>query len=538
MASKYQNRFNPPRAVDASPVSDIQQAAQAFKEHLRLASREEEEEEDEKYIDEEEEEEEEEEYDGNDEEYDYDKESAAELNSDGSNPNIDEDLCSYSYVPREFLGMKTETLGFHISGQDVSPFLQLKNKIISEGSQIDVQDRMQAVRYLCNIPYTNHVLHCVEAALPIVKDESIDVYKRYYFFDNKDKYFRLDDHVVQFLHPAFFKYGLKVGCAKVPFELLLHSAEYIFKFYGAETIVRQQALDWCLDQVEDDTQDIAVKVNIIKLLLHLGQEDEKAFASEQLEILGLADVEDFELSDREKLCHDLLRALQTTYTLSEDDTPQGLFTQLVQYVNQTIVSSTVSTNKGGMKTSKSKKDKKATNEEASKTEALNKVQQFFEDVIHSEQQIQSIPSSQIAILLFKFLTSSASITPLVRQEVYKRLYEVVLMSSTSEITTSVVELVCTLENFCTPRVFQLKPTVEERLRNDLFAALNKALHDMPERMRKEVQTSRKSQDKAPVREFLRFFDDEKDCLQEDYKNDCSVKEFETLYQKITNEWMN
>ena len=124
-----------------------------------------------------------------------DEEYAATTDADTILEDYKNELGSHSYMPKDFLGIATKDLGFHIVGKD-STFLALKNKLVDHSTTLKVEDRMQGVRYLCSIPFNDALYHCVEAAMSIISDESIDIYKRYYFLSNNDKFYRLDAHVV------------------------------------------------------------------------------------------------------------------------------------------------------------------------------------------------------------------------------------------------------------------------------------------------------------------------------------------------------
>jgi len=405
--------------------------------------------------------------------------------------------------------MKTKDLGFHIQGVE-SPFLTLKQKIISEAKTLKIEDRMQGVRYLCNIPYNNATYHCVEAAFSVIMDESIDVYKRFYFFDNRDKHFRLDDHVVNFCHPGFFKYGLKVGPVKVPYELMRLSAKYILHNYDNNTPIRQTVLDWCLDTIENEAEDVYTKVETLKVLMEKGERDEVAYAKDQLYELGIDEKEGLILSDHEKLAYDLLRALRTKHTVKAEDTLSGLFQSIVNMVVK---------------------------EKHSDEKLIEAVDAFFNDYVSGDARLEGITVHEICVLASKEIDALRKQSSYESDECLRRLVYQIERGYGGD---TLMYLLTVFEGFVAPREFQLQPSLIERLRHDVFAALNASLLGLNDGLRENVEASRASEDKSACREFLMYFDDEKESLWKQYNqpnNKIDRKQFDDMYDKITGEWM-
>lgn len=419
----------------------------------------------------------------------------------------DAELGSHQYMPREFIGMETKNLGFCIVGQK-TPFMVLKDKLINEKDTLKVEDRMQGVRYLCNIPYNNAVYHCTEAALSIIQDPKIDIYKRFYFFDNKDKYFRLDDHVVQYLYPAFFKYGLK-NPVEVPLELMVIAAKYILQYYGTETTIRQTVVDWILDIVEDEGEDVVAQIKVLEVLQLNGLTDEQEYAREQLRELGIdsGKASDFEDDESNQLALDILRALRTQYSVNSDDTPQALFGDLVKYCRQ---------NQG------------ASNQ-------VKYIEEFFNTSVNEDTKFDHVGLDKIFILLQKCIQDQRTKSEFTSAECLRQLVDVIC--NPNEVGKEALCLL-SVENFVTSRKLQLQPSQFERLRNDVFAGLNQSLSALNDGLREDVQVSRGSEDKSAAREFLVYFEDEKLLMYEkNYSKVMSQQEFDTMFDKIAEEWL-
>ena len=437
-----------------------------------------------------------------DEEYLLDKATNPDQNL------IDEyasEIGTHGYMPKTFAGLDTSKLGFYIVGQK-SAYIELKNKIIKEATSMSVEDRMQGVRYLCSIPYTNGTAHCLEAAMSIIRDESIDIYKRFYFFSNKDKYFRLEDHVVYYIYGGFMKQGIREGPLKVPYELMFLTVSYVLQNYSTEMAARQTALDWCLDLIENDSEDDGSKVKALCILVQHGEQDEQAFAIEQCQqIFDIEDPIDVEIDDTD--VRDLLRALRTKHKI----TPNDLAEKLRDIAADTIIRDEIT---------------------------VDDIHIFFDSqVIEGDLRYEGINIKDICKLLYKELMT---FDQWVRADCLAQIVRIAceaLVDDEYEPSDIIPQLIRVVSNFTQPVPLKLTPSLEERLRNDIFAGLNQSLLRLNEGLRVEVDNSRRSSDKAAVREFLIYFEDEKDLLYKTYAAEIAKPKFEEHFNRIVAEWM-
>jgi len=179
-----------------------------------------------------------------------DYENSSFLMSNDSKLDYSTEISSFEFLPPSFNGINTKDFGnSKIKKGDIHPFFKLKSVALDRS--INSDDRMQAVRYMIHIPYKNQTSHVVEAVKDILSDDTIDIYKRYYFFNNNDKYFKLDDHVVKQTHPFFLSLALK---KKYPLELILLSTRYIISFYEYSSPERFEALEYVLDLADDENE--------------------------------------------------------------------------------------------------------------------------------------------------------------------------------------------------------------------------------------------------------------------------------------------
>jgi hypothetical protein len=421
-----------------------------------------------------------------------DEEYAATTDADTILEDYKNEIGSHSYMPKDFLGIATKDLGFHIVGKD-STFLALKNKLVDKSSSLKVEDRMQGVRYLCSIPFNDALYHCVEAAMSIISDESIDIYKRYYFLSNNEKFYRLDAHVTQFCYPAFFNWGVKGGPSKTPYDLMQIAAKYILANYGQETSSRQKALDWCLDVVDNEFEDDYSKRAVLEVLLSTGQLDELQFATEQVVILdNLRPVSLAQQAKFEK-AQDILRALRKTYSIASLPAESTeLFVECYKQLQEG-------------------------------QESTDRLESFFDVYVIGPELFEGLSIRVICNLVYEHIKVVKS-------------YKTDIIAKFIQ-ADDALDILLSLDGIIQPQPLELVPSVEERLRNDVFAGLNSAFMSLGEGLRSAVEESRGSDDKSAAREFIFYFEDEKQELLKTYTKLVSKEEFEVLFKQVAEEWI-
>ena len=361
---------------------------------------------------------------------------------------------------------------------------------------------MQAVRYLCSIPHKDGVKHCVQAALSVIKDNSVDIYSRFYFFANQEKYLRLDDHVCSLLFPLFFKYGLEQGPVVVPFELMVLTAKQIFRQFGMETTIRQDALDWLLNVIENQFETVQTRKQAIGILLEVGADDEYEFAEQALQTLCEENDVDSEeqliMEPQEHLARDILRYLQTHHiaSLTED------------YPLEVI----------GQSRTKQECDDMAAFRDGCKELVCN-----------------GIPFTSIFSLICKQIDTFLQEEPHLGSECLQRLLnEVIYAESGMDV---IFKCLTIFDGLLTPREFILEGSFIEYLRNEVFGTINGLVYEQNTGIRDAIYDSLNGNDKSAANEFLNMNDYIQDEIWEKFKNKCTRKEFDIQYENIVKEWL-
>lgn len=451
---------------------------------------------------------------------------------------------TFNYMPSNFLGVKTNELGFHISDREQSPFIQLTNKLLEEASTLSVEDRMQGARYLCTVPYQNGTYHCTQVAWGIVKDPSIDIYKRYYFLSNREQYFALNDHVIQCLHPLFLNYFMKklpseFAAVVIPNELLLMTIQYIFTHFGGETTVRQDALDWCLDCINNEHESMHIKLKVMDLFIEYGHDDEKAFALQMLEDdFGIEKTSDYKLNPGLAAASNILRSLRTKYAghylqtsvgvkpedIAATFAPAKLFMSCAKYINITM------------------------SNDGEKQQYNESLEWYFNEIVDGSGSFEGISMKQLCYLLhLEIQDISINKDKSFETAILRRIVDQIHQSFQSCVQNDecisnhseyAIDLLNTLEDFTQPRTFELGPSLTERLRNEIFGALNQTLFHLESGEYSIIQKARASSDKSAIKEFLvLYFDDEREIIRDKFKH-VSDAEFNSIYDQVVLDWSN
>lgn len=409
------------------------------------------------------------------------------------------EIGSHAYMPTHFLGMSTEDLGFSRTGQ--SPFLDLKAKLLTDTS-ISIEDRMQGIRYLCSIPYNNGTMHCVEVVKHLITDPTVDAYKKFHFINTKEKYLRLDDHVAHHAYPLFFQYGLIEGGAVVPVELMFFCAEYIFHSFSADDNIRQSVLNWCLDilsppeeREEIMFEDFTTQMKVCRFLLDHGQADEADFVTDYLQSLHIETPEDVPIPQIESIARGILRNLVGTYQYA--DNLNAFLDELVKNYKAPV-------------------------------QAINVLMQVF-----NEYYVDQIQGAHIASLVYQAM---GDLQTYEKNECMLRIVRETLMydEPTHDMLYSLLAI---LDGFVEQKPFKLESTPLERLRNEIFAALNHRLStEVPEDLRNEVFESIRSPEKTTAKEFLAMYSVEEELWEMNQK-DMRQDEFEDIYKQVIREWL-
>ena len=431
-------------------------------------------------------------------------------------------LGNFEYMPSTFQHLSTKEFGMMTQTHDtqgnkletiaIHPFLKLKEIAINgskDGNKVSVEDRMQSVRYMCFIPYREGSTHCREAAEAIVFDSSIDIYKRYYFFSNNERYFKLTDDIVHYIHPLFFQKGLTEG---YPFELIIRSARYILSFYHVETDTRQTVLDWLLDIADDNTEAHRVRAEVADVLITCGEPDEAEFGLGIIEQIGLRkdfyeSEENIHGKDIGKSAKNILRALQTSISKQELDSVScdEIFNYILPYALELV-------------------DKQM-------------IDSFFLRVQTDPTRFERLTLLDILKLVYLKLKQ--------QPEKYfntgcVRLYQEISDAVDTCATGYMIRILNVMQGIVEGKEFVLRMSPKDEIRSVVFAKMNLILRSLPSEEQQRILESIEYPDKngrTDSLEFVRCYDPREE-LWDEYKMLLTEDEFELIVQESLDQYIN
>lgn len=413
------------------------------------------------------------------------------------------EIGTFEYMPQKFHGIDTRSLGFASPDdcKDQHPFFKLKE--VAATHQISQEDRMQAVRFMCYIPYRDAIVHCLEACKAIVFDESIDIYARYSFFSNNEKHFKLSDEIVHLMHPVFWARGVENGW---PFDLCILSARYIMGNYHAVDEIRQNVLDWLLDIADDANETGRCRAEAADVMITCGEWDEVEWAQNLIKTLGggttlwnnSENVHDEEIGNSVR---GVIRALRSKW--AKDD------------IKDITVEDSYKLICGHIKSS----------------EDEEKLRSFLFRIMTDSTKFETLTMVQILALVYKTIITHPS-----KEELSQRLFEEALESVDTCTTGFVTRLVNVLQGFVEGREFSLRISPKDELRSVVFARLNAELRNLPVHQRDAVlESMTNEEDKSAIDEFLFFFD-LSDILWDEYKELMNRDDFDALMKQTYAEY--
>ncbi len=427
---------------------------------------------------------------------------------------------SLNYLPKSFLDINTSTLGnsYFNNSDDIHPFFKLKEKAMD--ANININDRMQAIRFMISIPIKNNIDHCIEAIKTIQFCNEIDIYKRFYFWSTQDPIFKLDDTVIHTLHPWFFTIATQ---NEYPLDLILISSGYILNKYGREYDFRQDVLDYLVDLCEDKYAGTRQKLCCAEVLFKFGEPDEQQYGRQIInkynkllnnsEENNIKDWYDIEMSSIKKLRYLILtikeplnKEIKTKYInllktkcLNLIDISSSSYPVFIQNWNQLINESNANFRFENMSFS-----------------TILYYISFFIEIFNNQSKEKIIENN------FNFLHFIDSI---------------LLYKDWSDNYNFCIFILQTLKQAKEVDV-DLRISLEDELRQTIFNKYNSILYSLPtdqlDAVIKSIESSN-LEDKMDVEQFLDYHSIENELFKK-YKNEISLEEFTSIYNKTINEY--
>ncbi len=419
---------------------------------------------------------------------------------------------TFEYMPHTFLGIDTSTFSdsYFPDGRE-HPFLKLKSLAMT--GCLSFEDRMQCVRYMCYIPYTDYISHCVEAAKTIISEEKYDVYVRFQFFSNNSKYTKLDGQVVFVLYPFFFDLALK---NKYPLELTLMSARFIISQYDFLSDERNKVLEYILDVADDVNETVYARSECADILISIGEGNEVIFGQQIIDDLG-------ELYNKNKEKTIYTNAQNAHNETINENTRNIVRTLYKDYLTKFSYNELISLSLEKTQDIMYRLCKEPTE--------ITLIQKFLYRIMTDPFRFERLSLVDIFNLVcFKIETIES------KEEIYKRLFEEALDCNETCTTGYFTRIVNTLNGFLTEKDLTFYINPRDELRSVIFARINKSIRDLSEKSRESVLESLEEKKLDTFYEFMEIYSPE-DELREEYKKLLTEEEFNSIFNRCVDEFV-
>ena len=418
---------------------------------------------------------------------------------------------NFAYMPNTFLGLDTSTFtdSYFIDDRE-HPFLSLKRFAMS--GSISYEDRVQCVRYMCYIPYKDYISHCIEASKTIISDDTYDVYNRFYFFSNNNKYTKLEGHVVFELHPFFFKLAID---NKYPLELILMSSRFIISQYDYLSDERNMVLEYILDIADDKNETVYARSECADILITLGEGNEIIFGNQIIEELG-------NLYNENKL--------KTIYTNAQNAHNETITENTRNIVRALYKDYLINNNYNDLIST-----------------SLEPIQNILLSYCKEESQRISIEKFLYRVMTDPFRFERLSLADIVnlvcykietlnnKDSIYSILFEEAIDCNETCTTGYFTRIVNTLNGILTDKDLTFYINPRDELRSVVFSRINNIIRNLPEKSRDSVLESLENNNLDVFNEFIEYYSPEEE-IREEYKSLLTDEEFKIIYNKCIDEF--
>jgi hypothetical protein len=411
------------------------------------------------------------------------------------------ELSSFEYMPKYFLGICTTDLAkTWVDKKTKHPYLCLKDEAMKPENTFE--NRIQAVRYMCRIPFKNYVQHCIDVSEKIIIDDQYDIYQRFYFFSNNNKYTKLDDHIVHHLHNFFFYYAKEF---KHPLELILMSCRYIMQTYDYVNPDRINVYQFLLNIAQDINETIFARSQSIDIILHTGDFDEVDSAKQLLNEITTDDKNIYLNSQNvhNETINISIRNILRALLKNKPDIPlqiEHLQNRLETHCN-------------------SNEDKE-------------KMIQFLYRIMTDPSKYETLNLCEILTLV---LNKIDSFETSIQSQCYKRLFEEAVESSDTCSSGYLSRILNVLTGFVQEEELVLRISPTDELRSSIFARLNTIIRGLKDIEKELLFDDLYNQKYETFDEFMGYYSPE-DELREEYKGILNEDEFTNIFNKTIDEF--
>lgn len=437
-------------------------------------------------------------------------------------------------APSIFHGIKVNTFG----NSRKNPFFKIK--AIAMDPSISKEDRMMAVRYMCSIPHKDKLPNTIEAACSILNDERYPIGERYFFFSNNEKNIKLDDHIVRACHIYFFQYAKPSNDkqARCPVVLRLLSAQYIYMNISHNTPEWEEARTFILTIALDQEETVRLRSEAADILCRKVDLNDASVGRDVIRELGdlyndnkfktiYTNAQNAHNETITESVMEVVRNLAATRPKVIEDSPTG-FSDIAEH------KTSVGRNTGEIY----EKIIKLTEQFEPQRKA--KIHSAFNFVLIYPAKYETLCLSDILVLVWERICSQPDN---IRKELENRLLEELYEMDETCGTGLLTRIVNILSGYTDDDNLQIRMSINDQLRSNIFARLGTNMRFLPESQQDEILTeiSSDNSSKKLAKEFVESYSVYEE-LKEEFvasqnttstikKNLLSIKQFDEIYKK-------
>lgn len=427
---------------------------------------------------------------------------------------------NFEYLPRKFLNIETSKFG---DTKD-NPFLKLKDTLLTD-TDLTFEEKCQAVRYMCHIPYLNAIDHLLECCKSILANEDYPLDKRFFFFANNEKYYKLEDNLVFKLYEFFFELCIT---KEYPYFFTLMCSKYLLCNYDRRTESYINARQFLYTLSNEDNEVLEMRYEAIDTLLEYGEANDKIYARDILEKIGA----DYESSE---------------------------YRNIYEY-NQNVHNSTISNSVRKILRNLIKDDFKIKNKYPVQLEDIHK---YIIDSCKTEED--KIKAATYITILNRILLDPSKFEGKnlldiliivwrriqtfecdIKCELYKRFFEELDDMKETCSSGHLSRIINVLSGYISEEEYELRVDPKDSLKSSIFARLNAELRKLPIAQQEEVILAMSNNDKTDefskmaVEEFITYYnpyDELKIEYVTGYKPLLEIGIFEEIYANTIKEYI-
>lgn len=440
---------------------------------------------------------------------------------------------SEEVIPARFCGVSLNTMG--MTSRHKNPFFKLKS-IAMDRTQTP-EDRMQAVRYMIKIPHVRMVSNAIEAAKDILGDYSIPVQQRYFFFSNNEKYFKLEGNIVKECHVHYFN---NVASFSDPLILKLLSAQFIYCTFGHKEQDWISSREFIIALAKDKQETVHIRSEAADILCRNIDREDMAIGREVIKELGnlYSDNKRTTIYTNAQNAHDetitesVMSAIRVLAAEKKDKERKQKVSE------EKIISFTAAAaGEKAVDTSSDVFEKILSLTKTFDTERKDKIISSFKYLIIYPAKYEGLTLSDILLLIWNKIQDQA---PDTKKELENRVLEELFDMNQTCGTGQITRLINILSGYVHGEGLEVKMSVKEQLRSNVFARLGRNLRMMSakdqDKILEEIGTDGLS--KGTAKEFLESYS-VYDELREEFVDSGLIDkaEFDKVYKKCTSDFI-